>query len=97
MTNQTEKNRRKEILNQLKQKEKTEFLDSLPMRLEIFQELFDYLDGNLGEGCDNDMTLTIRFLEEKKVENVEHVIEWLNENGGYCDCEVLANVEDKFQ
>ncbi|MBA4121605.1 MAG: DUF2695 domain-containing protein [Acidobacteria bacterium] len=25
-----------------------------------------------------------------------HLIDWLENNGGYCDCEVLANVEEKI-
>ncbi|WP_290687210.1 DUF2695 domain-containing protein [Intestinibacter sp.] len=27
---------------------------------------------------------------------LEESIEWLEEHGGYCDCEVLANIEDLF-
>jgi hypothetical protein len=27
---------------------------------------------------------------------VEKTVPWLREQGGYCDCEVLANVEDRF-
>ena len=27
---------------------------------------------------------------------LKKIIEWLEENGGYCDCEVLANIEEKI-
>jgi hypothetical protein len=97
MSGQSEKGKRKEILRQLKEKEKAHFFRSLPMDKDTFQQLFDYLDENLGEECDHQMTLTIQFLEDKGIENIDKVVEWLNDNGGYCDCEVLANVEEKFE
>ncbi len=33
---------------------------------------------------------------EKHGLDVERIVSWLRKHGGYCDCEVLANVEDKF-
>ena len=27
----------------------------------------------------------------------EHVVAWLHENGGSCDCEALANAEEAWQ
>jgi hypothetical protein len=97
MGGQSEKDKRKEILRQLKAKEKENFQSSLPIDKEIFQELFDYLDGNLGDECDHSLAMTIEFLKEKGIENIDKVVEWLNDNGGYCDCEVLINVEEKFE
>lgn len=41
--------------------------------------------------------MTTKFLENKGFENMNEVIEWLNDQEGYCDCEVLANVEEKFE
>lgn len=41
------------------------------------------------------LRLTTAFLESKKLD-VQRVVPWLREHGGYCDCEVLANVEDGF-
>jgi malonyl CoA-acyl carrier protein transacylase len=97
MSGQSEKEKRKEILRQLKAKEKEDFNNSLPMDKEIFQELFDQLDENLGDECDHSLTMTTEFLKEKRIENIDKVVEWLNDNGGYCDCEVLMNVEEKFE
>lgn len=48
-------------------------------------------------GCDDTNILTATFLKNKKIENIEMVLDWLAENGGYCDCEILANVEEKFE
>jgi len=41
--------------------------------------------------------MTTEFLKEKGIENIDKVGVWLNNNGGYCDCEVLMNVEEKFE
>ena len=96
MGGQSDKDKRKEILRQLKAKEKETFYNALPMSKETFQKLFDRLDEGLENGCDHKMTLTIEFLESKGIPNIEQVGAWLNDHGGYCDCEVLGNVEEQF-
>jgi malonyl CoA-acyl carrier protein transacylase len=97
MKTKLEKENRKEILRQLKEKEKADFNKSLPIDKGTFLELFEYLDQRLEEGCDHMMTLTLDFLNQKEIKNIDEVVEWLNEKGGYCDCEVLANVEERFE
>lgn len=98
MTSKSEKENRKEILRGLKEKAKADFNNSLPMDKEAFNELFDCLDERLGGGgCGHTMNMTLGFLKEREVKNVDQVVEWLNGNGGYCDCEVLANVEELFE
>ena len=74
-----------------------DFIKSLPMDKETFNELFDYLDERLGDGCDHTINMTLDFLKDKEVKNIDQVVEWLNDKGGYCDCEVLANVEEMFE
>lgn len=54
--------------------------------------MYDYLEG----GYDHKMTLTTEFLTNNGIVDVEPVIQWLRANGGCGDCEVLANVEEKF-
>lgn len=78
-----------------REQENQKLLASIPMPKEALRELFDHLDGALSEGCDHSLRLTTAFLESKKLE-VQRVVPWLREHGGYCDCEVLANVEDEF-
>lgn len=93
-----EKARRKQILNELSQKQQQEFELSLPVNREIFENLFDYLNEQLEEkSCDDTNTLTAAFLTNNKIKNIETTLDWLAENGGYCDCEILANVEEKFE
>lgn len=92
-----ENTKRKEILNQLAENELAEFRHGLPTGEKTFPELFDYLDIQLGKkGCDHTTNLTRTYLDRKGISNVAQVLEWLADNGGFCDCEVLANVEDLF-
>ncbi|RYZ18645.1 MAG: DUF2695 domain-containing protein [Chitinophagaceae bacterium] len=95
MPSQDEKERRKQILDELTKKQQKEFNDSLPLSREKFQQLLDFLDAELDD-CDDTLKFTKEFLSQEKVPNVEDVIKWLEEHGGYCDCEVLANIEEHF-
>ena len=90
-----DKSERKKLLKDLAQKKREEFEQSLPMPRVLFEELFDFLDED-GSGCDDTPRVTLRFLEQKGIE-AEPVLMWMRERGGYCDCEILANVEDQFQ
>lgn len=93
-----EKERRKQLKNEWKQKQQEEFEQNLPMDRGIFEKLFDVLDQQLEEnGCDDTNRLTTKFLQAHKIENIENILKWLAENGGYCDCEILANVEELFE
>lgn len=89
-----DKTKKKELLNQYKNQQKEGFIKSLPISVETFKKLFDYLD-EADEECEGNLNRTIRFLEENNCP-VEKVVEWFYKNGGGCDCEVLANVEEKF-
>lgn len=97
MPDKNEKEKRKAIARELKLRARQEFENSLPMTYENFKNLFEYLDGQLFDnGCDHSHKLTISFLQSLPQLNFDTIIEWLDENGGYCDCEVLANIKDKF-
>jgi hypothetical protein len=89
-----EKKRRREMLHNLKAEERTRFLTSLPVSESEIKALFDYLDENLDE-CDDSLLKTTEFIKERDLPERE-MIAWLNENSGFCDCEVLANVEDNW-
>jgi hypothetical protein len=98
MVSKEEKERKAKLKQQFKNQEKTKFEQGLPMSRENFTNLFDYLDKCLEEeNCDNTLRLSTDFLKQLNIEKIEEVKDWLNEHGGYCDCEVLANVEDEFE
>ena len=91
-----DKNKKKQLLQEVRQKQHEKFVSSLPMPLDLFSKLFDYLDRQLEEnGCKDNFALTEIFLQANNVDK-NIVIPWLREHGGHCDCEILANVEEKF-
>ncbi len=90
------KDEKRRALAEYKRRQKEAFLSSLPMPAELFRELFDYLDEQLGEqGCQDDLRLTEAFLKDHGCD-AEAVLEWLEDHGGGCDCEILANIEEQF-
>lgn len=97
MPSKKEKQRRRQILTEIKEKEYREFINSIPLDKKILLKLFDYLDHELGKrDCDNDYKITDSFLKKKGIKN-DKIFEWFKKNGGYCDCEILNNIEEKFE
>jgi hypothetical protein len=91
-----DKNAKKEMAKQYARKQKDALIASLPFALSWFQPLFDYLDEMLSSmGCDDTLKFTTEFLQEQHLP-IETSLAWMRENGGYCDCEVLANIEEKI-
>ena len=92
--NKTEKERRNIIKRQLKKEEKEKALDSLPISTGKINELLDYLEEKISViDCDETLKLTLDFIDKNNLPK-DILIDWFTENGGHCDCEVLANVEE---
>ena len=94
-----DKARKKELLKGYKAKEKQNFKVIVYLwTKKLFWNLFDYVDEKLetNDGCDHSLTFTREFLEKQKVD-VESVLDWIINEGGGCDCEVLYNVEERFE
>lgn len=97
MKSPDEKEKRRELQLQFQQQQKEAFITSLPMEAAVFTNLFDYLDHKLEEeGCDHSLRFTEEYLQQFNLPK-QQTIAWLNANGGFCDCEVLANIEDHFE
>ena len=97
MADKDEIERRKQIARNLRLKARQDFENNLPTSRENFKALFEYLDEKLTDNpCNDTLKLSIVFLHSLKLDNIEEITNWLSENGGHCDCEVLANVEEKF-
>ena len=89
-----DKLKKKRLRADYKKQERQKFEESLPLSRELF---FDFLDVELEtQACQDDFLLTQTFLDEYNVE-VETVRDFLEANGAYCDCEVLFNVEERFE
>jgi hypothetical protein len=87
-----DKQQRKAAVKQWKHAERAELVAGMPLSPEQLHQLLDYLDANL-ETCDHTTKLTAIFLHVEQLEK-DKVLSWLGEHGGYCDCEVLANLAD---
>lgn len=96
MATPDEKRRRKEILAKLSAESNRIKLSELPMPKPQLKPFFDYLDENLTEhGCNHTLLFTEQFAKAQNI-SFEVLKKWASDYGGYCDCEVLANVEDHF-
>jgi DNA-binding MarR family transcriptional regulator len=90
------KKRQLENWSQLSGDERERFIENLPAEREKIEDLFDYLDVNLEKSpCSHDLKNTMQFLMERRL-NMPRFMSWLNENGAYCDCEILENVERQW-
>lgn len=93
-----ERQQRRQLHKERAQKDKMEFLRNLPLAQQTITDLFDNLDSELEfNGCEHDYTLTDRFLALQEIKLTDQMIEWFQDNGGYCDCEILWNIEEKFE
>ncbi len=97
MSDGPNRDQRKAILRALKEQERADAEAALPLPKADLAALFDRLDAQLSErDCDDTLRLTAAFLAERGLD-VPRVTAWLRESGGYCDCEVLANVEEQWE
>ena len=82
----------RKALKQWKHVERADLVAGMPLSPEQLHELLNYLDANL-DACNHTTKLTRVFLAAEQL-NLDKVLSWLGEQGGFCDCEVLANLED---
>jgi hypothetical protein len=88
-----DKQRKKELKRRWRDNQRAEARAALPLSFDELKAMFDMLDAELPRhGCDRTRRLTRRWLEGRG-HDVEPVFAWLDQHGGFCDCEVLANVE----
>jgi hypothetical protein len=91
--------RKREIenLEQMSPEEVQGFLDSLPERQDTITDLLDYIEDELFDSeCDHHLRHAMRFMMENRLD-FPKLTSWLNENGGYCDCEVMKQIAPKWR
>lgn len=85
----------KQLKTQWRDQQRKHALAALPLPVQDLKAMFDMLDAELpSKGCDHTRRLTQAWLASRG-HDVERVFEWLDTQGGFCDCEILANVEDR--
>ena len=95
MPSKEEKKRRKALSKEVAQKQFDDEVSRMPISKNDLKALFDYLDRPDPPPCDHTLKDTIWFLDKHNLDK-NTIIPWLNEYGGYCDCEVIYNVDDKW-
>jgi hypothetical protein len=91
--NPADRDRKKAWKEQERQKAQAAF----PIPSEILESLFAFVEAKVGkEGCDHTHRFTDRWLSENKQPRTP-ILEWLEEHGGFCDCEVIANAQDHWE
>ena len=81
-----------ENLEQMSDEQLEAFLDAMPAGQESMSELLDYVEDELyGTECDHTLRYSMRFMMERGL-NFPKITNWLNENGGYCDCDVMKQI-----
>ena len=93
MPSPSEKVRRKRIVQAIEDRRRAAEIALMPISQDQLAALFDHLDEELSAGCDHSLKLTQAFLKEHALD-VDAIVPWLGQYGGYCDCEVLSNVEE---
>ncbi len=83
------------LQRELNDKTRAEAEAKMPISKVEMSTLFNHLDAALIEGCDHSLRFAREFLLSKSLADTT-IIAWLRDYGGYCDCEVLANVEEQW-
>ncbi len=91
-----DKKKKRELVKKLKAEAFAKEVEAMPISKEDLGDLFDWLDRPEAFECDHSLKQTLEFLNNRDLDH-SIIIPWLNEYGGYCDCEVLFNVEDKWE
>ncbi len=86
--------RKREIenLEQLSGQELEAFLYSLPAQQDTISELLDFVEDELyDKECNHSLQYSMRYMMDNRL-GFGKITSWLNDNGGYCDCKVLAEI-----
>src|SRR5215469_9884798 len=85
---------KKQLKSEWRAQQRRSALAALPLPVEELKAMFDMLDVELPQkGCDHTRRLTEAWLGSRG-HDVQRVFAWLDTQGGFCDCEILANVEE---
>ena len=89
-----DKQRKRELKRQFKEREQREAREKLGISEKQLRDLLDYLDEGfkLGLECDKTAQRTRDWIRAEGLDEVL-VTEALGQFGGFCDCEVVNNVQ----
>ena len=89
--------RKRDLKKAARRAEREAFLKAMPFDAGKARMLFDNLDDALqADSCHHDLRHTVVACDALRIPAAAAVT-WLREQGAGCDCEVLANVEQRFE
>ena len=91
-----EKRRRAALVQAMVAEDTKKAIEEMPITLAHLSQLFDHLDVKLEDGCDHTPKITTAFLTSINL-SPQKILPWLHDQGGFCDCEILANVEESWE
>ena len=90
-------NKNQELKKRWKNAEKDSARSMFPLPNDKLEAMFDAVEIALEDaGCDHSLRATTEWLRSNGVD-VDAVVRWLENSGGYCDCEVVANARDHWE
>lgn len=70
---------------------------SFPMSDALMEAFFESVESSVSEsGCDHSLRFSDEWIRANQ-QPKEPLIHWLEEHGGYCDCEAVANARDHWE
>ena len=89
--------RSRELKKHWKAAEKNFARARFPLEDPQLEAMFDAVEAALVDtDCDHSLRATMQWLTTNAAA-VDAVVEWLQNNGGYCDCEVLYNAREHWE
>lgn len=80
-----------------KEQERHRAQAAFPLTNELLESLFASVEAQIDkEGCDHTHRFTDKWVSEHKQPRIP-IFEWIEEHGGFCDCEVVANTRDHWE
>ena len=81
-----------ESIEQMTGEELQRFIDSLPAKQQTISKLLDFVEDELSEHeCNHSLQFAMRFMMDNRLD-FGRLTNWLNSNGGYCDCKVIEQI-----
>ena len=89
--------KKRELKKHWKKAERDAARSAFPLPDDKLEALFDAVEMAIEDaGCDHSLRATTEWLSANGVD-IGAVVVWLENNGGFCDCEVVANARDHWE
>jgi len=89
--------KKRELKKRWKKAEKDAARAMFPLPNDKLEAMFDAVEQALEEAeCDHSLRVTIEWLRASGFD-IDAVVAWLENNGGFCDCEVILNARGHWE